>query len=75
MKSSLRTAQLYPFCLQQQVWKQFSKTINQSSPESGLNQGTQEDEIDRKNLADEPYLLEAIHLWQQRKKDWKYTCW
>lgn len=58
------------FCLQQCTWKQFSK----SSPESGLDQGSQEDEDD-KNHRDEPYLQEAIVLWHQNIKDWKYTCW
>lgn len=41
VKSSPRAAQLSPFYLHQRAWKQFSKTSNKSSPESGLDQGSQ----------------------------------
>lgn len=51
-----------------------SARLNKSSPESGLDPGSQEDKDNSKKHRDEPYLQEAIGLWQWNRNNWKYTC-
>lgn len=63
-----------PFVCRNGCGNSTARLADKSCPESGLDLGSQEDEDDRKNHTDEPCLLEMIHLQQQRRQDWNYTC-